>query len=64
MQSMIIQERGRIKDLLLRKRPDGSPMLTTEEANKFYAKGLNRLSVVAFQVDVQEEPEKEKKRAP
>lgn len=64
MQSMMIQERGRIKDLLLRKRPDGSPMLTPEEADKFYAKGLNRLSVVAFQVDVPEEPEKEKKRAP
>lgn len=59
---MMIQVRGRIKDLLLRKRPDGSPMLTPEEAEKFYAKGLNRLSVVAFQVEVPEEPAK--KRAP
>lgn len=59
---MMIQVRGRIKDLLLRKRPDGSLMLTAEEANKFYEKGLNRLSIVAFQVEVQDEPEK--KRAP
>lgn len=51
---MKIQVRGRIKDLLLRKRPDGSPMLTPEEATNLYAKGLNEKSVFSFVIEVDE----------
>jgi len=32
--------RGRIKDLLIRKMPDGSPQLTEEEAEEYYKKGI------------------------
>lgn len=51
---MRIQVRGRIKDLLLRKRPDGSPMLTPEEADALYKKGLNCNSVFSFTMETEE----------
>ncbi len=55
---MKIQVRGRIRDLLLRKKPDGSPMLTTEEANALYAKGMNSKTVYSMQIEIDEPVEK------
>jgi hypothetical protein len=48
---MKIQVRGRIKDLLLRTKPDGSPMLTADEANALYAKGMKPNTVYSMQIE-------------
>jgi len=46
--------RGRIKDLLIRKMPDGSPQLTEEEAEEYYKKGYNMNSLLSFDKDIED----------
>jgi len=52
--------RGRIKDLLIRKMPDGSPQLTEEEAEEYYKKGYNMNSLLSFDKDIEDSIKKEK----
>lgn len=52
--------RGRIKDLLMRKMPDGSPQLTEEEAEEYYQKGYTMDSILSFDKDIEDPVKKEK----
>ncbi len=52
--------RGRIKDLLIRKMPDGSPQLTEEEADEYCKKGYNMNSLLSFDKDIEDNIKREK----
>ncbi len=52
--------RGRIKDLLIRKMPDGSPQLTEEEAEEYYQNGYTMDSILSFDKEIEDPIKKEK----